>query len=419
MDGLSNRRLRRARVRGRLTSVVAPSDLGARFRARRARIAVGGRVAGAEGPRLVLSDALASVDVTLVRASEARPGDLVVVVGRWSGRQLVDAELRDRFPYPTPRGAGEIARFTWRSVGEHLAARAGAMAEIRDYFAGAGFLEIDTPARVRTPGLDLHVDALRAEGGFLSTSPEFQMKRLLVGGVPRCFQLARCFRAEELGALHEPEFTMLEWYRAFAGTAEVMADTEAVVERVVTRVSGKPRVVLADGRRIDVRAPFARLTVRDAFRRHAGLRDAVDLAATDEDRFFQLLVDVVEPALAKRRRPVFLVEYPANQASLARRCPDDPSVAERFELYLGGVELCNGFGELTCPVEQRARFEADRRARRRARRPVYDLDERFLAALEEGMPPAGGNALGVDRLVALALGLSTIRDVQAFPRDTI
>ncbi|MBI3203936.1 MAG: EF-P lysine aminoacylase GenX [Myxococcales bacterium] len=398
-----------------MSAVLAPSDLARPVAARRRRVEVGGRVSQARGSELVLSDALASVRVSLTAPAELGEGDLVIVTGRLTATGLTDASVRERFPCPSPRGDGEVARLGWRGIGKHLALRAAAFDTIRDYFRAAGFLEVDTPVRVRTPGLDLHVDALRAEDGHLSTSPEFQMKRLLVGGIPRCFQLTHCFRKDEQGALHEPEFTLLEWYRAFSGADAVMADTETLVEQVITTLAGRPRVSLAGGRRIDVCAPFARLTVREAFRRHAGVDDAVDLAASDEDRFFRLLVDQVEPALARRRRPVFLTEYPATQASLARRKPNDPTVAERFELYLGGVELCNGFGELTCPVEQRARFTADQRARRRQRRPAYALDERFLAALTEGMPPAGGNALGVDRLVALAVGAPTITDVMAFP----
>lgn len=370
----------------------------------------------ASGTELTLGDAFASVEVCLAEPSAAREGDLVVVSGRLGKRRLLDAVLRERFAWPTPRGDGEVARFGWQGVGRNLLGRAAAFEEIRSYFAEAGFVEVDTPVRVRTPGLDFHVDALGAEQGYLSTSPEFQMKRLLVGGVPRCFQLAHCFRKDEVGRWHEPEFAMLEWYRAFAGQDEVMADTEALVERVVRRLSGKAKLALPDGRRLDARAPFERLTVREAFRRHAGVPDAVALAESDEDRFFELLVGVVEPALAALPRPVFLCEYPAAQASLARRSPGDPRVAERFELYAAGVELCNGFGELTDPAEQRARFREDRALRRRAGKPVYELDERFLAALGEGMPPAGGNALGVDRLVALALGQADVASVQAFPR---
>src|SRR5690606_6132495 len=146
-------------------------------------------------------------------------------------------------------------------------------------------------------------------------------------------------------------------------------------------------------------------------------RDVADLAASDEARYFELLVSRVEPALARLDRPVFLHDYPLTQAALARPCPDDPRFAERFELYAGGIELANGYGELTDPVEQRRRFVAERRRRQAEKRPVYPLNERFLAALVEGMPPSGGNALGVDRLIALALGAPDIRAVIAFPSD--
>ncbi|MBK7582840.1 MAG: EF-P lysine aminoacylase GenX [Myxococcales bacterium] len=309
-----------------------------------------------------------------------------------------------------------MARFTWRGVGRNLQARAAAFATIRAYFAEQAFIEVDTPQRVGTPGLDFHIDALRAEAGFLVTSPEFQLKRLLVGGVPRVYQLAHCFRADESGPLHEPEFAMLEWYRAFSGQEAVMADTEAIVSRVVERVAGKLTLKRPDGTRLELRPPFRRSTVREAFKRHAGVADAVDLAESDEARFFELLVERVEPALARARRPVFLCDYPATQASLARRSPEDPRVAERFELYAGGIELCNGFGELTDPKEQRRRFVAERRARKLAGRPAYRVDARFLSALDAGMPPSGGNALGVDRLVALALGSADIGAVMPFPR---
>jgi lysyl-tRNA synthetase class 2 len=262
------------------------------------------------------------------------------------------------------------------------------------------------------------------------------MKRLLSGGVPRCFQIARCFRRGEVGGRHNPEFTMLEWYRAFAGVEEVMADTEAVVRGVAaalgtggalraageryeghSRATGSPEgptdaVATLDG-------PFARLTVGEAFARFAGVPEdeAIAMASRDEDRYFRLLVDAVEPALARIGRPVFLVDFPAPHASLARLKPSDPRVCERFELYVAGVELCNGFGELTDPREQRARLERDQAARAGQGKAVYPIDERFLGALEEGMPPAAGNALGVDRLIALCLGAARIGDVLSFPVD--
>jgi lysyl-tRNA synthetase class 2 len=161
------------------------------------------------------------------------------------------------------------------------------------------------------------------------------------------------------------------------------------------------------------------VTVREAFEEYAGVRDASELAANDEHRYFELLVGKVEPALARLDRPVFLVDYPISEAAHARSKPEEPRYAERFELYAGGVELCNGYGELTDPNEQRRRFEQERRLRRSGRRTVYPLNERFLSALEEGMPPCSGNALGLDRLVLLALGVGSIQDVMAMPRERL
>jgi lysyl-tRNA synthetase class 2 len=242
------------------------------------------------------------------------------------------------------------------------------------------------------------------------------MKRLLVGGMPRIFQLCHASRAGEIGPLHEPEFLMLEWYRAFSGQEAVIGDSEQIVERVVRAVCDSNEIAI-DNRRIDVKPPFERWTVRDAFRKLAGVRDAVQLAERDENRFFELLVGSIEPALAEIDRPVFLSEYPISLASLARPKPSDPSVAERFELYVAGVELCNGFGELTDVAEQRRRFLRDQSQRRRGGRPVYPLDEKLLSGLAEGMPPSGGNALGVDRLVALACGTREIASVMPFPAE--
>jgi elongation factor P--(R)-beta-lysine ligase len=400
----------------------APSDLGGLVRPppRAGRLyRVGGRVLESGRKKLVLTDAFSALEVLLAGPGRAAAGDLVVVSGTLRQRRLIDARLVSRQRCPAPSGVGELGRLAFQGVGPRLLARARALGAIRAYFAGAGFVEVDTPLRVRTPGLDLHVDAIPAEGGYLVTSPEHHMKRLLVGGLPRIFQLAHASRAGEHGPLHEPEFMLLEWYRAFSGQAAVMHDTEQVVRAVVRAVTGQSVIVLPDRRSIDVAAPFERLTVRQAFAELADVADAARLAARDEDRFFELLVGTVEPALRERARPVFLCEYPIRQASLARAKPGDPSVAERFELYVAGVELCNGFGELTDPDEQRRRFKRDQAARRRAGRPVYALDERLLAALEEGMPPSGGNALGVDRLLALACGVPEIAGVMPFPADRL
>jgi lysyl-tRNA synthetase class 2 len=303
---------------------------------------------------------------------------------------------------------------------KRLRERAAVCAGSRRFFDARGFVEVQTPVVVPSPGLDVHLDAFEVTGGdrgaprWLSTSPEYQMKRLLAAGWSRIYQVAPCFRRGELGARHNPEFTMLEWYRAGAHVAEVMGDTEQLVAAVT---GGAVRL---GERTIDVRPPFERVSVCDAFARFAGWsrEQTLDAAAGDEGRYFRALVDEVEPGLSGLDRAVFLVDYPASQASLARVRPDDPAVAERFELYVAGVELCNGFGELVDPVEQRARLVRDQAARRARGLQVYPIDERFLAALSR-VPPSAGNALGLDRLAALTCGTTEIADVVAFTADEV
>jgi len=288
--------------------------------------------------------------------------------------------------------------------------RAKVLAEVRRYFHDEGFLEVETPSVVPNPGLDVHLDAFRVEGArderWLATSPEYQMKRLLAGGFERIVQVCRCFRQGEVGERHEPEFTMIEWYRTQAGAAELMHDTEQLVARAATLLFGAPVV-----HGMDVTPPWPRITVREAFRKYANA-DETELLR-DEETFFRTYVDHVEPMLGKDG-PVFVTEWPAQMASLARLLPHDSAHADRFEAYARGLELCNGFGELTDAAEQRSRHEADRAARAAAGKPVYPLDERFLGALEAGMPESGGNALGFDRLMMFLLGADHIDDVVAF-----
>jgi elongation factor P--(R)-beta-lysine ligase len=304
--------------------------------------------------------------------------------------------------------------------GKRLRERARVLAQVRAFFDARGYLEVQTPIVVPSPGLDLHLDAFEVAGGergaarWLITSPEYQMKRLLAEGWERIYQIVACFRRGEVGERHNPEFTMLEWYRAHAGVEAVMGDTE----QLVAAVTGG--TVHLGTRAIDLRPPLARWTVCAAFERFAGWSEeaTLDAAARDEDRYFRALVDEVEPGLAALDHGIFLVDYPATQASLARRKPGDPRLAERFELCVGGVELCNGFGELVEPLEQRARLEADQETRRDRGLPVYPIDERFLEALSR-VPPSAGNALGLDRLVALACGTTAIGEILAFTADEL
>lgn len=404
---------------------LAPSDLFAAF----GRIRVGGRVSliheGTAPLEIELADAFARACARIVDG-ELALGDLVVVEGEVDASDgeavLANARVVERHEPRRPPAAGEPCetdRLGRRGVGVRLRRRELGLRAVREFFAREGFLEVETPAVVPSPGLDLHLDAFEVgpgEPAFLITSPEYQMKRLLAGGVPRCFQIGHCFRRDEVGDRHNPEFLMLEWYRAFAGVEDVLDDTERLVRFVVERLSGGLSVAV-DGRDIDLAPPFERLAVAEAFARFADVTadEALGLATDNEDRFYRLLVEKVEPALAATPHGIFLVDYPTPFASLARKKPGNPRVAERFELYVGGVELCNGFGELTCPIEQRARLTHDRTERARLGKALYPLDERFLSALEEGMPPSAGNALGLDRLLMLALGAPTIGDVQAFP----
>lgn len=300
-----------------------------------------------------------------------------------------------------------------------LEQRASLVAVVRAFFEDRGFLEVETPVLVPSPGLDVHLAAFEvpttAGSRFLSTSPEYQMKRLLAEGYAKIFQITKAFRRDEVGERHNPEFTMLEWYRAHASVEDVMLDTEALVARVT---GGQVQV---GGTIHPVCPPFRRMTVIEAYAQFAGhSRDeTLEMAEHDEERFFRLLIDKVEPGLESLGAAVFLTEYPASQASLARKKPEDPRVAERFELYVAGVELCNGFGELTDPVEQRARFLSDLAVRSARGLPAYPIDERLLEALEQGLPECAGNALGIDRLVALACGTREIRDVLAFADDEL
>lgn len=300
---------------------------------------------------------------------------------------------------PAPAGFASLDRLRLRAV---------VLQTIRRFFVEREFLEVETPVRLPAPALELHIDALPAPPHYLRTSPELHLKRLLAAGAPRLFELGPCFRAEERGARHLPEFTMLEWYRADADYTVIMADMEALLRQVADAVRGHPAA--SPPVAVDFHDPWERIPVREAFRRWAGW-DPV--AAYDADRFDLDLVFKVEPALP-RDRPVFLVDYPVEAAALARCRPGTPPVAERWELYAGGLELANAFSELTDAPEQRRRFMACAEERRELGKPVYPLDEPFLAALEAGMPPCAGVALGVDRLIMVLTGADAIDGVRAF-----
>jgi lysyl-tRNA synthetase class 2 len=315
-----------------------------------------------------------------------------------------------------------------------LQKRAATLMALRRWFDTQGFIEVDTPALQVSPGMEPHIMALSTEikeplGGahrlYLHTSPEFAMKKLLVAGVKQLFQIAHVWRDGERTETHSPEFTMLEWYRAGADYTRLMDDCYHLLAACAAAI-GTGRLKRGE-RRCDPFAPPRRLTVAEAFAEYCGIdllattpdpeQPSRDLLAAEagrigsfvserdswEDIFFRLMMERIEPHLGDGV-PLILCDYPASMAALSRRSPADPRVAERFELYACGVELANGFSELTDAAEQRRRFIADMALKQRLYGVAYPIDEDFLAALEHGMPDCAGIALGVDRLVMLLTG---------------
>lgn len=320
-----------------------------------------------------------------------------------------------------------------------LLARQKIQAALRAAFAAQDFVEVETPILQVSPGNEIHLKAFateleRPDGSraprYLHTSPEFTAKKLLAAGEPRLFTFARVFRNGERTALHHPEFTMLEWYRAHAGYEALMEDCAALLA-VTAQTVGASHVQFGD-LSCDVTLAPERLTVAQAFSRFAGigLMESVGAGGNDRDRLWQaaqragirvapddtwadvftrVMVEKIEPHLGIGR-PTILCDYPLSEAALARPKPSDPRLAERFELYVCAVELANGFGELTDPAEQRRRFTEWMDEKERVYGERYPIDEDFLAALAQ-MPEASGIALGFDRLVMLAAGARRIEDV--------
>lgn len=373
-----------------------------------------GRVVAVRDGRVILFDAGRVVDLVCEGASDhrpVRPGDLVTVE---HGVAHVLIEGRGEWPPSMGESGADLARFTPTRF-ERLGKRARLVRELRAWFDRQGFLEVETPLVVPSPGTEVHLDPVPvrlSEGPgrdplprWLITSPEYAMKRLLAAGSPPIYQICKVFRDGERGGNHRPEFTMLEWYRPWVDGYEcLMRDCEALL----TTLAGD--ALTWRGRRYDLRPPWPRHTF------HALLRERADIAdpyALDPDAQLFAWVDRVEATLGEER-PELVIEWPVALASLSRVKADDPRVAERFELYLGRLELANAFAELTDADEQRRRCEEDNAERLRTGRPVLPLDEDFLGALSAGMPPSAGIALGLDRLMMVLTDAATIDEVLAF-----
>jgi elongation factor P--(R)-beta-lysine ligase len=316
----------------------------------------------------------------------------------------------------------------------NLQLRADLLRRLREFFHARGFLEVETPILSADTVVDRHLDPfyVEVESGkspapsppppvprlWLQTSPEFAMKRLLAAGDTSIYQVARVFRRDEIGPLHNPEFTLVEWYRAGDGMDKGMQLTSDLCEAMLAR------------------GPAERISYREAFQRHVGvdphtagneelaavvracgIQPPASLAPDDRDGWLDLLlVERIQPHLGVER-PALLFDFPASQAALARIGPDEPPVAERFELYVDGIELANGYHELLDPAELRARNSRVNAQRRADGKPALPEESRLLRAMESGLPPAVGVALGFDRLVMLAAGAKSIAEVVAFPFD--
>ncbi len=380
-----------------------------------------GRVLAVVDARLVLlADGVPRVFSFPLHLAEPLAGDFVTLALEGDAVQACTVVGRSaRQPFP-PAGS-DLLRLQ-RDGGRlhrNLGQRAVIVDGVRAFFRAHGFVEVETPLLVESAGVEVHLAPVAARVSerygappttrYLITSPEYQMKRLLAGGMERIFQLCKVFRDGEHGRRHRVEFSMLEWYRAYADYEALMTDCEELITGLAATL-GLGSSLSAGGRRLDLSRPWRRLTFRDALRERGGVSDPDALTADEQER---VLVERVDPTLGVEA-PEFLIEWPASMASLARRKAGDPRVAERVELYAGGLELANGFSELVDPDEQAARFAADLAERRRSNLPPLPTDEGYLEALRVGVPPSAGIALGVDRLVMLLLGETDIANVLAF-----
>lgn len=298
------------------------------------------------------------------------------------------------------------------SVARNLPVRAKIASLLRAAFDAARFVEVETPVGIIAPAAEEYIEAPKADGFFLRTSPELQMKRLLAAGMERIYQLGPCFRSGENGRRHRQEFTMLEFYQTGADYLQLLEFTQSFLLSVCRGLHGDSSFRF-NGETISLEK-LEIIPVREAFWRFAG--KSADQCAEEEGLFELVLVDQVEPKLPKDR-PCVLIDYPVRFGAFARPKPADPSLVERWEIYLGGIELANTYGELIDPKIQRERFERFSQTRREQHLAEYPEPTAFLEAIDHGFPPCAGSALGFDRLVMLLTDHPDIADI-SFPLDS-
>lgn len=342
---------------------------------------------------------------------------------------------------------------TWQKIKQQPAlleqylVREKVVDEIRAFFKAQKFHEVETPLLVERPSTETYLEFFdttlqTAEGlqktGYLITSPEYAMKKLLAAGLGNIFQLTKSFRnTEGLSSRHNPEFLILEWYRINADYTDIMHDFEqlmiTLVKKIKKNTTAHPLILPFQGKSYNLTPPWPRLSVAEAFERFVGLgadqllsREELLAEAvrrgyqvspntTWEEVYNQLFLNEIEPRIAELKTPVFLYDYPASQAALSRKKPSDPRFAERFEVYIAGLELGNAFSELIDADEQEARLREDLKLRAEMGRKTYELDEDFIEALHSGMPETGGIAVGVDRLIMLLADVPSIHETMFFP----
>ncbi len=295
----------------------------------------------------------------------------------------------------------------------YLWLRAKTIQSIRRFFVEHDYLEVETPQIIPAPPPEPHIDAIPTGALYLHTSPELYMKRMLSAGYPKIFQIGKCFRQDERGALHLPEFTLLEWYKVGIDYIALMEECEELILSVC-RDLGMGQKIESQGKIIDLKRPWERISVSESFNRYTHLTPDT---ALEQGVFDEVMVTEIEPCLGMTA-PVLLYDYPAPLAALARLKKGNPKLAERFEIYIAGLELANGFSELVDAKEQRLRFEEHRRQRSNLGKQAYPMPERFLKSLGH-MPEAAGIALGVDRLVMILAGRSKIDDVVSFTPEEL